>query len=326
MHKILLIDFQNIIYRSIHSSHAMTLMKPDLDVYSSWQPIVDPLPVFREQLFGRLLDVVSFFSPDEVIVASDYVEGPTWRKLFYHGYKGSRKGKRDGTGIDFKKFFGMAKEVLKQFQTYLPNFKYVVIPGCEADDVIAVLAKNKSQDNKIIVFSSDGDFDQLIGGNIERWHIPLKGEKTITRAVAKLDIGVKVICGDDGDDIPNILIMGDMEYEGDKKVGCGPATAIQMLSEGLTADKFVKKVRKKYPNLTETTITETIKNNFLRNNTLINFELIPKEIETRVLEFYSSYQTGKYNPRILTMFLCSTGLSKTADNISRSHTNLMRIS
>lgn len=301
-------------------------MKPDLNVYSNWKPVTDPLPVFREQLFGRLLSVVSFFSPDEVIVASDYTEGPTWRKLFYHGYKGTRKNKREDTGIDFKSYFIMAREVWKQFKTQLPNFKYVVIPGCEADDVIAILAKEKCVDHEVVVFSSDGDFDQLIGGNVKRWHIPLKGDKVITQASVKLDIKMKVICGDDGDDIPNILIMGDLKYEGNKRVGCGPATAAQMLTDGLTDDKFVKKVKTKYPQLTETTITETIKNNFIRNNTLINFELIPKNIETEILNFYSAYQTGRYNPRALTMFLCSTGLAKTSDSISGSHATFMKIS
>ena len=48
------------------------------------------------------------------------------------------------------------------------------VSDCEADDVIAYLAKYKFSEDDVTIVSSDKDFFQLLSNNVKMWNLNLK--------------------------------------------------------------------------------------------------------------------------------------------------------
>ncbi len=112
------------------------------------------------------------------------------------------------------------------------------IPGFEADDVLATLAKRaESQGFAVRLLSKDKDIDQVLSPNVSTWD-PGKG---ITRGPAELlaekgirpDQVVDYLCmiGDTADNVPGIT-------------GVGPKTAAKLLAEYGTLDAVLANVEK----------------------------------------------------------------------------------
>jgi DNA polymerase I len=96
--------------------------------------------------------------PDYFVVARD-APTKTHRHEIYPEYKANRVKAPD----DFKAQIPIVQEVAKKL-----NIHSLVLPGYEADDIIASMAKKYKQDKEIMcnIFSSDKDLKQLLDENV----------------------------------------------------------------------------------------------------------------------------------------------------------------
>lgn len=198
------------------------------------------------------------FTPDRFIMAIDakYV----WRHDVFPEYKGHRKAVKKASKVDFDEFYPIAKEFLEDLKRTFKQFVFLDIPKCEADDIVAVLAKEIFHDEKMNIIASDGDFLQLQPLNNIFQYCPLK-RKYITSINPELELQLKYIAGDRKDNI-----MAIKKYIRAKSV----------LEKGL--DTFMEA----NPDLHE---------KYKINKTLLDFNCIPAYIKESIISTYKNYKT-----------------------------------
>jgi 5'-3' exonuclease len=160
----ILIDFSGYIHRAVHTSRA---------------EIEEDIGLLAHKILNMILDISSQFGSSKqnpLVLAID--SKPTWRKAYYEEhkmkfpeYKGTKddpeawrtyKGNRvkDPT-IPWDKIYEMTDDVLEVLRQH-SDFHVVTVPETEADDIIAVLAKEcLAQGQTCWVVSSDKDFKQI---------------------------------------------------------------------------------------------------------------------------------------------------------------------
>lgn len=132
-------------------------------------------------------------------------DGPNyWRKEYFPYYKHGRKAIKENSRLDWVLLHKVLDEFRKEIEQYFP-YKIVYEEGIEADDIIADYIKyHKKEDEKVLIFSGDSDFLQLHKHtNVDQYSPMLQKFLTTDNAIAYLK--EKIIRGDPGDGIPNIL-------------------------------------------------------------------------------------------------------------------------
>ena len=92
--------------------------------------------------------------------------------------------------------------------------KQIYVSDCEADDVIAYLAKNKYSDNRCVIVSSDKDYYQLLSNRIVQWSPGQKDFVTAKDVISKFGmypenfLVARCFCGDGSDALPGIKGAG----------------------------------------------------------------------------------------------------------------------
>jgi hypothetical protein len=202
----------------------------------------------------------------EVILCCD--NRKYWRKEFFPYYKAGRKATREKSALDWHLIF----ELLTKFKQELKeNFPYKVIDveGAEADDIIGTLAPRFAAHQKILILSSDGDFLQLqrYGENIKQYNPAQK--KYIKSENPLNELKEKIIKGDKGDGIPNVLSASDCFVRGVRQTTISKSKLDKMLKEyfGDWED-------------------ENARIGFSRNRTLIDLTLIPDDIKVKIINTY----------------------------------------
>ena len=191
-----------------------------------------------------------------------------WRKEFFPFYKAGRKATREKSALDWHLIF----ELLTKFKQELKdNFPYKVIDveGAEADDIIGTLAPRFAAHEKILILSSDGDFLQLqrYGDNIKQYNPAQK--KYIKSENPAIELKEKIIKGDKGDGIPNVLSASDCFVRGVRQTTISKGKLDKMLSEH-------------YGDWED----ENARIGFSRNQTLIDLTLIPGDIKDKIINTY----------------------------------------
>ena len=202
----------------------------------------------------------------EVILCCD--NRKYWRKEFFPYYKAGRKATREKSALDWHLIF----ELLTKFKQELKeNFPYKVIDveGAEADDIIGTLAPRFAAHQKILILSSDGDFLQLqrYGENIKQYNPAQK--KYIKSENPLNELKEKIIKGDKGDGIPNVLSASDCFVRGVRQT---------TISKG-KLDKMLKEYFGDWED-------ENARIGFSRNRTLIDLTLIPDDIKVKIINTY----------------------------------------
>jgi hypothetical protein len=191
-----------------------------------------------------------------------------WRRSVFPFYKHGRKKSREKSDLDWHLIFdtlAIIKDELKQFSPY----KVVDVEGAEADDIIGTLVPRHSAHEKILILSSDGDFLQLQHyPNVKQYNPVMK--KYLKSQNPTSDLKEKIIRGDKGDGIPNILSPSDCFVTESRQK---PISA-KKLSEFLTTDPD--------------SFDENTKIGFSRNKTLIDLSCIPEEIKERIIDVYDN--------------------------------------
>jgi len=144
MKKLYLIDWSGYLYRAYYAFPEM----PDKDGHN-----INVVYWFFRMLIKLLHD-----KPDYFVIARD-APTKTHRHEAYPEYKANRVKAPD----DFKIQIPIVQEVAKKL-----NIPSLVLPGYEADDIIASIANKHKSDSEVLcnIFSWDKDLKQLLDDNV----------------------------------------------------------------------------------------------------------------------------------------------------------------
>jgi 5'-3' exonuclease len=189
-----------------------------------------------------------------------------WRKEYFPYYKAGRKKAREKTDLDWHLIFQILGEIKKELKLYFP-YRVLDIDGAEADDIIGTLAAKYATREKVLIISSDGDFLQLqVNKNVKQYNPVMK--KYIKSDNPVLDLKEKIIKGDKGDGIPNIL---------------SPDTCI---IDGVRQKSVTKKFLEEIAETGTSKFNETQMRNWSRNKQLIDLTMIPGSISKNIIDTY----------------------------------------
>lgn len=157
------------------------------------------------------------YNCDKVVIACDSGSSK-YRKTIYPQYKQNRKDKFDQQTLEeqleFERFFTEFNRVMEHYKgSNYPLFRF---EKCEADDVAAYIVKHHQSWNfeKIVLISSDRDWDLLIQPNVMRFSYVTRKEITWENWNEHYDyspedhISIKCLTGDTGDNIPGVPGIG----------------------------------------------------------------------------------------------------------------------
>ncbi|MDD3241736.1 MAG: DNA polymerase I [Bacilli bacterium] len=207
MKKIVLVDGNNLVYRSYYATaYTGNTMKnskgfPTNAIYG---------------YINMLNKIINEEKPEFIMVAFD--KGKTFRHDQFEAYKDGRIE----TPEDLKKQMPIAKQI-----TEAMGIKYMEIDNYEADDIIGTYSEKLNyDDHKITIISSDKDLLQLINDNVEVKLLKQSGFIRMDRETFINEYGVepikmidlKALMGDPADNIPGVK-------------GIGEKTAISLIKE-----------------------------------------------------------------------------------------------
>ena len=202
----------------------------------------------------------------ELVICHDATN--CWRKDFFPEYKQNRKKQQKKSPYDWNEIHNIMDVIREEVKNIFP-YKNIRIHKTEADDIIAVLCKNYHSTEKILIVSSDKDFQQLqMFPNIKQYS-PIQ-KKFIDCQNPKQFLLDHVLRGDSSDGIPNILSDDDVHINEDKR----QKRLTKKVFEGL------------YEEVKSGSISE--RPNWKRNKKLIDLSYIPAEYENKILESYST--------------------------------------
>ena len=206
----------------------------------------------------------------EVVLCSD--NRKYWRKEFFPFYKAGRKKTREKSDLDWHMIFDMLSKFKQELRDNFP-YKVVDVEGAEADDIIGTLVPRHIMHENILIISSDGDFLQLqmYNGRSEftvKQYNPAQ-KKFIISENPIAELKEKIIRGDKGDGIPNVLSVSDCFVR-------------EIRQTPINKGKFDKLMEKDY-GLWE---DKNARIGYSRNQTLIDLRNIPGEIKQKIINTY----------------------------------------
>ena len=272
-----LVDFSQIVIGSY-----MTASKyADVDMDVLRPPVLNSLRIYRTKFIEEY---------GELILCCD--DRKTWRKEVFPNYKASRKKSRQVSGIDWQNLYDCLNQLKDELRYWFP-YKLIQIEKAEADDIIATLVGLISE--RTLILSSDKDFIQLQGFNV-RQYSPM--QKKYVDGNAKWSLHEKIVRGDVGDGIPNI--MSDDNVFVDEGRRQKPITA--------------KKVDAWYDLDPNMYCDSEMLRNYNRNKQLVDLDDIPESIRINISKQFESIKVGDRR-RLLTYFI-NHRLKNLTENLS----------
>ena len=191
-----------------------------------------------------------------------------WRKEFFPFYKAGRKKAREKSDLDWHLIFEMLSKFKQELKDNFP-YKVIDVDGAEADDIIGTLVPEFAANEKIVILSSDGDFLQLQKyPNVKQYNPSMK--KFVKSENPELELKEKIIRGDKGDGIPNILSTGDCFVREVRQ---------RTLTKGIF-DKLLNENQLDWQD-------EIAKTGFSRNQVLIDLSYIPIDIKQNIINTFN---------------------------------------
>jgi hypothetical protein len=196
-----------------------------------------------------------------------------WRKDYFPFYKAGRKKTREKSDLDWHLIFDMLAKFKVELKENFP-YKVIDVEGAEADDIIGTLVPIYSAHQKILILSSDGDFLQLQNYKGVKQYNPSQ-KKYIISPDPVMDLKEKIIRGDKGDGIPNMLSPSDCFVRDLRQKPITQKTLEKYLNEDVKNFSYEEAV------------------NFGRNQTLIDLSFIPQEIKEKIINSYEETVPAK---------------------------------
>lgn len=204
----------------------------------------------------------------EMVIVADGMNN--WRKDVFPNYKVKRKKNREESSIDWTEAFriiGMVRDEIRD------NFPYKVVhqDGCEADDSIAHIAMSTQEFGRyepVMIISADGDFKQLQVHKNIRQYSPLT-KKLVVEKNPKLELANKILKGDSGDGVPNVMSDDNVFLESRRQ-----SILSAKKREALLDDPMA--------------LGEEVYRNYLRNKKLIDLSETPASVVNNIINTYDS--------------------------------------
>jgi hypothetical protein len=218
----------------------------------------------------------------EVILACDGANN--WRREAFPQYKANRRKNRNESDFDWAEAFRILNMIKDEIQESFP-YKVIHEEGCEADDIIGTLVQNTQEFGnfeEVMIISADGDFKQLQQyDNVKQFSPLLK--KFVVENHPRLHLAEKIIKGDSGDGVPNVLSDDNV------------------FIEELRQTPVTKKKLTEILNYLDTPNTEVPSwwRNFQRNEMLIDLTKTPEHLKANILESFNSQDPWPNKGKVL---------------------------
>ena len=200
-----------------------------------------------------------------------------WRRDYFPNYKANRKKDREASPYNWNMIFECLNTIRDELKDNFP-YKVVNVYGAEADDIIATLVKTAEENTNTLIVSSDKDFIQLHGPDVDQYS-PVSKKMLVSKDPLEY-LREHIIKGDRSDGVPNILSSDDT-FVSEKRQKPMRRTIIVTLMEAMI----------EYEPETLYQIAKCPKDtwirNWQRNQTLIDLGRIPPEISTEILKEYN---------------------------------------
>ncbi len=215
----------------------------------------------------------------EMVIVADGMNN--WRKDVFPNYKVKRKKNREESSIDWTEAFriiGMVRDEIRD------NFPYKVVhqDGCEADDSIAHIAMSTQEFGRyepVMIISADGDFKQLQVHKNVRQYSPLT-KKLVVEKNPKLELANKILKGDSGDGVPNVMSDDNVFLESRRQ-----SILSAKKREALLDDPMA--------------LGEEVYRNYLRNKKLIDLSETPAPVVNNIINTYDSQDPSSNKGKVL---------------------------
>jgi len=222
----------------------------------------------------------------EVVLCSD--NRKYWRKEYFPFYKAGRKKSRKNSDLDWHLIFDMLAKFKVELRENFP-YKVIDVEGAEADDIIGTLVPRHIMHENILIISSDGDFLQLqmYNGKSDytvKQYNPTQKKFLISENPLE-ELKQKIINGDKGDGIPNILSPSD--------------TFVREIRQKVMTEAKLTKFMSEHYNEYD----ENAKIGFTRNQTLIDLRNIPGDIQSKIINNYE--ETVPVKGKLLDYFIAN---------------------
>ena len=266
--KIILIDNNQIILSSIFTAAKTAQSEDD---YGFIRHLV--LNTYRKYL--------SKFRRDygELIICNDSKN--VWRKDFFPQYKKNRSERQKKSKFDWGKIFNELHTIREEMKDVFP-YRFVQVERAEADDIIAVIAKNFHHKEKIMIVSSDKDFQQLQRyPNVEQYSPSKKG---ILRCDDPYDFLLDhVVRGDSSDGVPNAISDDAVFVEGRRQTRLTNKKIEELKEVGFQQeDNFMERNQK--------LIDLTMVPDYIEEETMRQMETEVSGDRSKILEYMMKYR------------------------------------
>ena len=212
-----------------------------------------------------------------------------WRRGYFPQYKANRRKGRDESTFDWNEAFRIMHKIKDELRENFP-YKVIHLEGCEADDVIGTLVE-RTQDfgnfEPVMIVSSDGDFKQLQRFDNVSQFSPMT-KKYVEETHPRQNLKLKILQGDTGDGIPNVLSDDDTLVEGRRQTPLSKKkkeAILQDLSEG------------------ELLYAASWYRNYCRNETLIDLTKTPQDLKNSIINNFEEqdpwHNKGKVFPYLV---------------------------
>ena len=260
-----LVDFSQIVI----GSYMMASKFSSADMNTIRPAVLNTLRLYRTKF-------VSEFG--ELILCCD--DRKSWRKELFPNYKASRKKTRSAAPIDWDNLYECLNQLKEELSEWFP-YKVLQVEKAEADDIIAVLVGLANE--RTLILSSDKDFVQLHHFNV-RQYSPI--QKKFVEGDAKWSLHEKLIKGDVGDGVPNIMSDDNV-----------------FIDEGRRQKPITKKKVDAWFELDPDMYCDAeMLRNYNRNRQLIDLDHIPDTIRINITKQFDTIQVGDRR-RLLTYFV-----------------------
>ena len=228
----------------------------------------------------------------EMILCGDAAE--PWRRDIFPNYKHQRRKGRVESQIDWEGLFYIMSNIREEFKFKLP-YRVLHIDKAEADDIIATLVKQQTEDLYLII-SGDKDFIQLQHyGNVYQFS-PLLKSFIGEQLDATVFLREQIIKGDRSDGVPNILSDDDIFLRDERQ------------------RPINKKRLEEWSNIDNIPLGSETRKYYDRNKRLIDLSMIPENISQSIINRYNNY---KVNDRsLLLQYFIDNKLKALIENIN----------
>jgi len=261
----LLVDFSQIFI----GSYMTSAKYGDVSMNALRPSVLNTLRLYRNKFTNEY---------GELILCCD--DRKSWRKELFPNYKASRKKVRTTTDTDWQDLYDKLNLLKSELIEWFP-YKVLQVDKAEADDIIAVLVGLVNE--RTLILSSDKDFLQLHQFNV-RQYSPI--QKKFVEGNAKWSLHEKLIKGDVGDGVPNIMSDDNV-----------------FIDEGRRQKPITKKKTEAWFDLEpEMFCDNEMLRNLNRNRQLIDLSKVPESICINITEQFNETQVGDRR-RLLTYFV-----------------------